>query len=140
MKRSLAAITYALFLCAACDAASFAQGTLGKDTKPEPVLMKPDLTITNTIWRNKPSTVIVVVANVGKVKAQNFIVGFGCQTKPDAKGYSLGYGSSYFIQELLPNQTRRITLDCKGATVKGATVDSDNTVNESNESNNKVIF
>lgn len=101
---------------------------------------KPDLTITNTIWRKKPNTVVIVVANLGKANAQNFVVGFSCQTKPDAKGLSVSYGSQYFVQELLPNQTRKITLDCKGDRVKGTMVDANNTVSESNESNNTAVF
>ena len=114
-------------LLASC-AASFAQA-------------KPDLTITGTLWRDKPRSVLVVVANVGTAKAPKTMGGYKCQTEPNAQGYSVGSGVQFFIPELLPNQKTKIFLKCNaGWKITGAGVDSGNKIDESNESNNTLNF
>ena len=102
---------------------------------------KPDLTITQSTWRTKPSSVLIVVANVGTAKAVESIGGFGCQGEPNEKGYSIGFGGQFVIKALLPNQTQKVFLNC-GNKVKitGAAVDSGNKVEESNENNNVMSF
>jgi hypothetical protein len=142
MKRKLVSTAFAFFLCccAASAATLYAQGTVVKDPKPKPVLLKPDLTISEVVWRSKPHTAIIVVANIGTVKSVATTGGYSCKTAPDKNGYAITAGTQFYLPGLLPNQRKRIILDCKGSKLLNASVDGGEKVDESNESNNEIDF
>ena len=98
---------------------------------------KPDLTITEILWRKKPHTVQIVVANLGQAKAAESMGSYGCQgALKEQEGMSIGYGSMFGIPALLPNQKWKIVLNCKGDEITGAGVDVEKKIVESNENNN----
>lgn len=129
-----------MLLCGAAAASAQLPGKVEKDTSPKPVSLAPDLTITGIAWRRKPHTVQITVANIGRTKAAESMGGYGCQTAPNEKGYSVGFGSMFGIPALEPNQKWKIVLDCKGNIMTGVGVDSNKKIVESNEKNNSVEF
>lgn len=117
----------AAFVLATC-ATSFAQP-------------KPDLTITEITWRNKPTSVLITVRNIGAGAASESFGGYGCMGEPNEKGYSFGFNGQFGVPALAPGQKFKVFLDCGGkAHLIGAGVDSGKTVDESNESNNGMSF
>lgn len=102
---------------------------------------KPDLTITEINWRQRPSSGLITVRNVGSAAAAQSFGSYACQTGPNEKGQSLGFGAQFGIPALAPGQKFKVFLDCGGkARIVGAGVDSDKKVDESNESNNEMSF
>ena len=100
----------------------------------------PDLTITEVLWRKKPHTVQIVVANVGKTKASTSTGSYACRSAPNEKGISLSSGSQFGIPALVPNQKWKIVLDCKGDKITGVAIDVVKKIVESDENNNDVSF
>jgi hypothetical protein len=102
---------------------------------------KPDLTITEITWRNKPTSALITVRNVGAAAADASFGSYGCKAGPNEKSQSLGFGGQFGVPALAPGQKFKVFLDCGGkARLTGAGVDSDKKVNESNESNNEMLF
>ncbi len=137
MKRKSISTVFILFCCVAN---IFAQGPVVKDPNPKPVLMAPDLTISSVIWRNKTSTAVIVVENIGTVKSGATTGAFSCRSGPTKEGYYITSGVQFYIPTLSPNQKKSITLDCQSSELSGATVDRENKVAESNEKNNAMTF
>jgi hypothetical protein len=100
----------------------------------------PDLTITEILWRKKPHTAQIVIANIGQTKAAQSIGSYACQSAPNEKGISIGFGSLFSVPALVPNQKWKIVLDCKGNKITGAAVDAEKKIVESDESNNEMSF
>jgi hypothetical protein len=117
----------AVFVLATC-AASFAQP-------------KPDLTITEITWRNKPTSILITVRNIGAAPAPESFGGYGCKDGPNEKGQSLGFGGQFGVPTLAPGQKFKVFLDCGGkARLTGVSVDSGKKVDEANEGNNETSF
>jgi subtilase family serine protease len=131
---------FMLLWCVACVGVAFALGQVIKDPGSKPVLSGPDLTISGVIWRNKPGTAVIVVANIGTAKSAATTGGYRCKSTPDKNGYAITAGTQFYIPELTPTAKRKITLDCKGSTLLDVVLDGEKKVAEANESNNGMSF
>jgi hypothetical protein len=132
---------FLVVLLALSGAATRVQAQVSEDKRPKPVAYKPDLTITQITWRNKPRSALITVANVGAGAAGESFGGYGCQGEPNEKGMSFGFGGQFVVPALAPGQKFKVLLDCGDKTrITGASVDSGKKIDESNESNNGMSF
>ena len=101
---------------------------------------QPDLTITAILWRDKPHTVQLTVANLGQAKAAESTGSYACQTAPNEKGISFSFGTLFSVPALAAKQKWKVVLDCKNNRITGAAVDAEKKVSEADENNNEMSF
>ncbi len=80
----------------------------------------------------------ITIVNKGKAKSGVTEGGYSCGYT--LSGYKFSSGVMFIINELKPNATQKMVLDCHKAKILGASLDGKNKVKESNEKNNTIKF